>query len=48
MTDTRNPLGLKEGTETLPRLGHNRRGLLAFYLCTAVLAVMALLLATFR
>ena len=48
MMDPRDPLGLEEISEAMRRLSANKRDLLAFYVFTAVLAAMAILLATFR
>jgi hypothetical protein len=48
MMDPRDPLGLEEIARAMHRLGGSRRDLLAFYLFTATLAVLALLLAAFR
>jgi hypothetical protein len=48
MMDPRDPLGLEEITEAMQRLSDNKRDLAAFYLLTAVMAALAILLMTFR
>ena len=48
MLDPRDPLGLEALTDAMHRLSRDRRELIAFYLFTAALVAMALLLAMFR